>query len=113
MSSASCAPSRRRRASTSARPANFGAPWRIEKFGINVKLYPMCFGSHRILDAMVDTCAANNIAARDIAGGRRRTVASQFHQGAAQSPPEDRAGGEVQRRVCDGSGGARRALRHR
>ena len=50
-----------------ARPANFGVPWRIEKFGINVKLYPMCFGSHRILDAMVDTCAANNIVARDIA----------------------------------------------
>jgi 2-methylcitrate dehydratase PrpD len=50
-----------------ARPAHFGAPWRIEKFGINVKLYPMCFGSHRILDAMIDACADNNIAATDIA----------------------------------------------
>jgi 2-methylcitrate dehydratase PrpD len=49
-----------------ARPAHFGAPWRIEKFGINVKLYPMCFGSHRILDAMVDVCADNSIPAADI-----------------------------------------------
>src|SRR5262245_18352587 len=51
-----------------ARPAQLGEVWRIEKFGINVKLYPMCFGAHRILDALVDVCAENKIAARDIAG---------------------------------------------
>jgi 2-methylcitrate dehydratase PrpD len=49
------------------RPAQLGRRWLIEKFGINVKLYPMCFGAHRILDAMVDVCAANQISARDIA----------------------------------------------
>jgi 2-methylcitrate dehydratase PrpD len=51
-----------------AQPAQFGTVWRIEKSGINVKLYPMCFGTHRILDAMVDVCADNNISADDIAG---------------------------------------------
>jgi 2-methylcitrate dehydratase PrpD len=51
-----------------ARPARLGEVWRIEKFGINVKLYPMCFGAHRILDAMVDVCAENKVSARDIAG---------------------------------------------
>jgi 2-methylcitrate dehydratase PrpD len=49
------------------RPAQLGRRWLIEKFGINVKLYPMCFGAHRILDAMVDVCAANKINVRDIA----------------------------------------------
>ncbi len=49
------------------RPAQLGHRWLIEKFGINVKLYPMCFGAHRILDAMVDVCAANKIRAGDIA----------------------------------------------
>ncbi|MFZ0126977.1 MAG: MmgE/PrpD family protein, partial [Xanthobacteraceae bacterium] len=51
-----------------ARPAQLGRRWLIEKFGINVKLYPMCFGAHRILDAMVDVCAAHKLSARDIAG---------------------------------------------
>lgn len=51
-----------------ARAAQLGRRWLIEKFGINVKLYPMCFGAHRILDAMVDVCAVNKISARDIAG---------------------------------------------
>jgi len=50
-----------------AGPARLGAAWRIEKFGVNVKLYPMCFGAHRVLDAMVDVCAANKLDARDIA----------------------------------------------
>jgi 2-methylcitrate dehydratase PrpD len=50
------------------RPAHFGRSWLIEKFGINVKLYPMCFGAHRILDAMVDICAATKTVARDVAG---------------------------------------------
>jgi 2-methylcitrate dehydratase PrpD len=50
------------------RPAQLGRRWLIEKSGINVKLYPMCFGAHRILDAMVDVCAAHKIAAPEIAG---------------------------------------------
>jgi 2-methylcitrate dehydratase PrpD len=47
--------------------AHFGENWRIAKLGINVKLYPMCFGAHRILDAMIDVCAENGVKAGDIA----------------------------------------------
>jgi 2-methylcitrate dehydratase PrpD len=47
--------------------ARFGETWRILEFGINVKLYPMCFGAHRILDAMIDTCRDNAIKPNDIA----------------------------------------------
>jgi 2-methylcitrate dehydratase PrpD len=42
-------------------PARFGEVWRILQFGVNVKLYPMCFGAHRILDAMIDTCRAHKV----------------------------------------------------
>ncbi len=42
--------------------AQFGKVWRIQTSGINVKLYPMCFGTHRILDAMIDVCRNNKIA---------------------------------------------------
>lgn len=47
-------------------PSQFGTLWRILQFGVNVKLYPMCFGSHRILDAMIDACKANNVKADQI-----------------------------------------------
>ena len=47
-------------------PSQFGKLWRILQFGVNVKLYPMCFGSHRILDAMVDVCKENNVKADQI-----------------------------------------------
>lgn len=50
-----------------ASPSQFGTQWRILKSGINVKLYPMCFGTHRILDAMIDVCEANGVRAVDIA----------------------------------------------
>ena len=55
------------RASTFRAPRQFGKTWRIVSHGINVKLYPMCFGSHRILDAMIDVCHANKIKPADIA----------------------------------------------
>jgi 2-methylcitrate dehydratase PrpD len=44
-----------------------GEVWRILQFGINVKLYPMCFGAHRILDAMIDACATHKVKADQIA----------------------------------------------
>ncbi len=46
-----------------ASEAQLGKTWRILTSGINVKLYPMCFGTHRILDAMIDVCRDNRIAA--------------------------------------------------
>lgn len=48
-------------------PARFGEDWQILAWGINVKLYPMCFGAHRILDAMIDVCRDNAVKAGDIA----------------------------------------------
>jgi 2-methylcitrate dehydratase PrpD len=50
-----------------ARASRFGEHWEILRHGINVKLYPMCFGAHRILDAMIDLCSANDVKPRDIA----------------------------------------------
>lgn len=52
-----------------ARPARLGAPWRwrILDQGINVKLYPVCFGAHRIIDAMVEVCRTHRIDPKDIA----------------------------------------------
>ncbi|MGZ5837458.1 MAG: MmgE/PrpD family protein, partial [Xanthobacteraceae bacterium] len=50
-----------------SRASDFGNTWRIVSHGINVKLYPMCFGSHRILDAMIDVCRLNAIKPADIA----------------------------------------------
>ena len=47
--------------------ARLGADWRILHIGINVKLYPMCFGTHRIIDAMIDLCRAHRLRAADIA----------------------------------------------
>jgi 2-methylcitrate dehydratase PrpD len=50
-----------------SRASDLGKIWRIVSQGINVKLYPMCFGSHRILDAMVDVCRENAVKPADIA----------------------------------------------
>ena len=47
-------------------PARFGDPWQILRHGINIKLYPVCLGTHRILDAMIEVCRTNAIKADDI-----------------------------------------------
>jgi 2-methylcitrate dehydratase PrpD len=31
-----------------------GQTWRMEELGINIKRYPMCYGAHRSIDAMLD-----------------------------------------------------------
>lgn len=31
-----------------------GREWRLPKYGINIKRYPMCYGTHRSIDAMLD-----------------------------------------------------------
>jgi 2-methylcitrate dehydratase PrpD len=47
-------------------PALLGREWRILEHGVNIKLYPVCYGAHRILDAMVDVMRGNALAADDI-----------------------------------------------
>jgi len=54
------------RAVDTARPSRLGETWSILSEGINVKLYPVCFGAHRIIDAMRDLRASAGIGPDDI-----------------------------------------------
>src|SRR3954468_12323532 len=38
-----------------------GTDWRLEKMGINIKRYPMCYATHRSIDAMLDLAAEHNL----------------------------------------------------
>src|SRR5207244_11849417 len=38
-----------------------GENWRLEKMGINIKRYPMCYATHRSIDAMLDLAAENDL----------------------------------------------------
>lgn len=44
-----------------------GEDWQIVAQGLNIKLYPLCYGTHRILDAMVDLCRDHPVPADRIA----------------------------------------------
>lgn len=45
-----------------ARPVRLGEEWRILSRGLNVKLYPMCYATHRVLDGMGDLCRQHDVA---------------------------------------------------
>jgi aconitate decarboxylase len=49
-------------------PARLGREWRILDTGINIKLYPVCYGVHRSLDAMLDLVKRESVQAGDITG---------------------------------------------
>jgi 2-methylcitrate dehydratase PrpD len=49
-----------------ARAAKLGQHWAILEIGINIKLYPICYGAHRITDGMIDLRRQHAIAAQDI-----------------------------------------------
>jgi 2-methylcitrate dehydratase PrpD len=51
-----------------AAPATLGREWRILETGINIKLYPVCYGVHRSLDAMLGLLQAERVGADEIAG---------------------------------------------
>jgi 2-methylcitrate dehydratase PrpD len=38
-----------------------GENWRLEKLGINIKRYPMCYATHRSIDAMLDLAAVHDL----------------------------------------------------
>jgi 2-methylcitrate dehydratase PrpD len=40
-----------------------GENWRLPKMGINIKRYPMCYATHRSIDAMLDLAAEHNLKA--------------------------------------------------
>ena len=39
-----------------------GENWRLEKMGINIKRYPMCYATHRSIDAMLDLATDHDLA---------------------------------------------------
>jgi aconitate decarboxylase len=45
-----------------------GQDWRITALGVNVKKYPMCYGTHRSIDGMLDLIAANDLTPESVAG---------------------------------------------
>jgi aconitate decarboxylase len=47
---------------------DLGAEWRIVETGVNVKKYPMCYATHRSIDAIADLVKAHNLKAGDVAG---------------------------------------------
>jgi 2-methylcitrate dehydratase PrpD len=38
-----------------------GSAWRLEKMGINIKRYPMCYATHRSIDAVLDLAAEHDL----------------------------------------------------
>jgi 2-methylcitrate dehydratase PrpD len=50
----------------SDRDWRLGRTWRMEQLGINIKRYPMCYGAHRSLDAMLDLVNEHNLDAGSI-----------------------------------------------
>jgi 2-methylcitrate dehydratase PrpD len=47
-------------------PAALGKDWAILHHGVNVKLYPMCYCAHRVLDAAIDMQAQRHLDPNDI-----------------------------------------------
>jgi 2-methylcitrate dehydratase PrpD len=45
-----------------------GREWRLEKTGVNVKRYPLCYCAHRSIDAMLDLADTHDLHAADVDG---------------------------------------------
>lgn len=56
------------RAVDTTSPSRLGQEWSILTEGINVKLYPVCFGAHRLIDAMRDLRSTADFSPEDIVG---------------------------------------------
>jgi aconitate decarboxylase len=48
------------------RPAHFGKSWHSVDHGISIKLYPMCYGAHRILDGLTRYLAQHEVPAGEV-----------------------------------------------
>lgn len=53
-------------ADVSATDMRLGAEWRLDRTGVNVKRYPICYATHRAIDAMLDLVAAHDLAPDDV-----------------------------------------------
>jgi 2-methylcitrate dehydratase PrpD len=43
-----------------------GRDWRLEKTGVNIKRYPLCYCAHRSIDAMLDLAGTHNLDPADV-----------------------------------------------
>jgi 2-methylcitrate dehydratase PrpD len=69
--------------------AELGTAWRILSTGLNVKLYPVCYGVHRALDAMIALRDAHRFAPSDVAAVKvelGETQAAMLRHHAPQNP---------------------------
>jgi 2-methylcitrate dehydratase PrpD len=46
---------------TSGEAIRLGQHWRMRDFGINIKSYPICYGTHRCIDAMLDLASTHKL----------------------------------------------------
>ena len=67
-----------------------GREWRLPKYGINIKRYPMCYATHRSIDAMLDLVHDRDLAP-DAVGEVHVRIGSTPERDVAKSQPEDRA----------------------
>lgn len=49
-----------------ARDWRLGRDWRMPELGINIKRYPMCYATHRSIDAMLDLVGGHNLVPDDV-----------------------------------------------
>ncbi|WP_454915990.1 MmgE/PrpD family protein [Xanthobacter sediminis] len=47
---------------------HIGERWLAEEFGVNIKRYPICYATHRAIDAMLDLAELHDLKPEDIAG---------------------------------------------
>ena len=50
----------------SARDHGLGRDWRMPSLGLNIKRYPLCYSTHRAIDAMLGIVAAHDLAPQDV-----------------------------------------------
>ena len=43
-----------------------GSTWRLERHGVNVKRYPMCYATHRAIDGLVDLVGTHSLTPNDV-----------------------------------------------
>ncbi len=61
------------------RDPEFGSIWRIEKYGLNIKRYPVCYATHRCIDAAIALAGAHDLGIADVAEIRVEAGRTQFH----------------------------------
>jgi 2-methylcitrate dehydratase PrpD len=45
---------------------DLGKTWRLERHGVNVKRYPMCYATHRAIDGLLDLIATHGLTPADV-----------------------------------------------